>query len=257
MEVEQTAAFSLGTGPDAVLLIHGFTGSPWEMRPLGEALAGRGLHVYCPRLPGHGTTPEAMLGAGHEDWLAGMEEALVSLSHHRRVFVSGLSVGALLALILAARHPTRISALGLLAPALRFRKPEMWLAHRLRNTPVLDLLVPWVTKNSVDLEDPHLRNLAPVLPAFPSTRLRDVWALQQQARAALADVRCPVFIAVARHDHVVDASVGEELARGLVHAHPLQQLLVEEGFHQIPRDRGGPKVSRELGDFFHRLAPIR
>ncbi len=39
-----------------VLLIHGFTGSPEEMRPLGDYLKKKRLTVYCPVLPGHCTS---------------------------------------------------------------------------------------------------------------------------------------------------------------------------------------------------------
>ena len=43
MDPQKTAPFTLGKGEDACLLVHGFTGSPWDLRPLGEALAARGL----------------------------------------------------------------------------------------------------------------------------------------------------------------------------------------------------------------------
>src|SRR4051812_37684120 len=98
-----TASFTLepeGAGPvrGAVLLLHGFTGSPWEVRPLGESLAARGYHAFAPRLPGHGTSPEAMLYVTHLDWEREAERALHALQRFERVFVAGLSMGSLLAL---------------------------------------------------------------------------------------------------------------------------------------------------------------
>src|SRR5439155_483073 len=46
-------AFSLpGSRPLGCLLVHGFTGTPEEMRPLGEALAARGFPVHAVRLAG-------------------------------------------------------------------------------------------------------------------------------------------------------------------------------------------------------------
>src|SRR5688572_17767016 len=59
MDPEKTAPFELGSGDDACLLLHGFTGSPWDMRPLGERLSERGYAVRAIRLPGHGSTPLA------------------------------------------------------------------------------------------------------------------------------------------------------------------------------------------------------
>src|SRR5580704_15003176 len=48
-------AFSAPGGPDGVLVLHGFTGSPFSMRPLADKLAEAGYAVELPRLPGHGT----------------------------------------------------------------------------------------------------------------------------------------------------------------------------------------------------------
>src|SRR5215468_6389272 len=117
----KTAPFELPGDRGACLLLHGFTGSPWDVRPLGEALAQRGYRVRAIRLPGHGTTPEAMAGVSHRDWEAAAESALLSLSGARHTFIAGLSVGALLAVLLAARYPERITGLALIAPALRLK----------------------------------------------------------------------------------------------------------------------------------------
>src|SRR2546427_383316 len=101
MDGAATAPFRLepAGARSAVLLLHGFTGSPWEVRPLGESLAARGYCVLGPRLPGHGTDPEAMLYVTHLDWEREAESALASLKNFDRVFVAGLSMGALLRLL--------------------------------------------------------------------------------------------------------------------------------------------------------------
>ncbi len=89
-----------------VLLIHGYTGSPTEMRWIGDYLHARGLTVSGPLLPGHGTTPEAMNRCRWTDWTGHVEAALADLrARCTRVFVGGLSMGSLLTLHLAARHP--------------------------------------------------------------------------------------------------------------------------------------------------------
>ena len=99
------APFTLSGGDVGVLLIHGFTGSPAEMRPLGRFLHGRGLTVAAPLLPGHGTTPADLNRCRWQDWLACAEIALAELQAQcRAVFVAGLSLGALLTLTLAGQH---------------------------------------------------------------------------------------------------------------------------------------------------------
>ncbi|WP_224246836.1 alpha/beta hydrolase [Hyalangium gracile] len=253
MDTWKTAPFELGHGEDACLLLHGFTGSPWEVRPLGEALAARGLYVKAPRLPGHGTTPEAMLEANHNHWQEAAWEALYSLRGFRQVFVAGLSMGAMLGLRLAARSPERVGGLVLIAPAARFKGPTMALLKSLRNTGLLERVKPWVRKTATDLSDPVALAEAPILPAFPSARLKDLWEVQEAALQEAPLVRCPTLVAVAEQDHVVDPEGGKWLAGQLTGAPLVRLLSLQEGYHIIPRDRGGPRLALEVGDFLEGL----
>ena len=258
MDPEKTAPFTLeGRGDAACLLLHGFTGSPWDVRPLGEALAARGLHVHAPRLPGHGTRPSAMAHVGRADWEAAAADALLGLSGFRHVFVGGLSMGALLAVLLAARRPERVAGLALMAPALRFKGPKFWALRRLRHTPVLELALPWVTKQSTDIEDAGALGEAPILRAFPSARLNDLFHLQDVADLALPQVRCPALVVVSRQDHVVDPDGGKVLARALKASPRVRLVSLQEGFHILPRDRAGAVLAEEVGGFFGRLLADR
>jgi carboxylesterase len=253
MDLEKTAPFELGRGEDACLLLHGFTGSPWDVRPLGEALAARGLYVRAIQLPGHGTTPEALLHVSHRDWLQAAAHALLALRDYRRTFVAGLSMGALLALRLAADYPERVQGLALVAPAVRFQGPKMWLLKRLRHAGLLERVKPWVEKTGTDLSDPAALAEAPILPAFPSVRLQDLWTLQDEAMETLPRVRCPALVAVAEQDHVVDPAGGRLLVRGLTASPQVRYISLKDGFHIIPRDKGGPLLASEVGSFLERL----
>lgn len=88
-----------GTG---ILLIHGFTGTPSEMRYLGEYLKGKGFTVRGVRLKGHGTSPEDMRKTNHRDWITSVVEGYKELKQEcDEVFAVGLSMGGLLSLYLA------------------------------------------------------------------------------------------------------------------------------------------------------------
>jgi len=253
MDAAKTAPFELGSGEDACLLLHGFTGSPWEVRPLGEALAARGLYVRAIQLPGHGSTPEALLDVDHGAWLQAAAQALFSLGHHRRIYVAGLSMGALLSLLLAAHYPERVQGLALMAPAIHFTGVHMWLLKRLRRHGLLERFKPWVLKESTDLSDPAALAEAPILPAFPSARLQDLWELQDLALAALPRVRCPALVAMSQQDHVVDPEGGRVVARGLTGSPQVRLLSLPTGFHIMPRDVGAPLLLAEICDFLDRL----
>ena len=256
LDASLTSPFELGVGPGACLLVHGFTGTPWDVRPLGEALAAGGFRVRGIRLPGHGTTPRAMLEAGAGDWLAACEAGLASF-REPRVAVVGLSVGALLAIVLAARHPDRVQAVVGLAPALRFK--DAWSRGLRRVRPLLavaERLRPWVHKSTTDLLDPAARAAAPVLAAWPLRRLGDVWQVQDWARASAPKVKAPVLLAVARQDHVVDVRGTRELARRLKHAQSVRFIELDQGAHIMPRDEGRLVLQQEVLAFLRRARTL-
>ena len=98
---------SVNGGPVGVLVLHGFTGSPFSMRPLAERFADAGFSVEMPLLPGHGTAVEDMIPTRFEDWSGGAEAAFQSLAARtEKVFVVGLSMGGTLTCWLAEKHPT-------------------------------------------------------------------------------------------------------------------------------------------------------
>lgn len=252
LDLEKTAPFVLGQGDDAVLLIHGFTGSPWDMRPLGEALAARCFRVEGIRLPGHGTNPEAMSTVGQRDWELAAQDALLKLDA-RRVFVAGLSMGALLGLWLAARFPAKVQGLGLIAPAYRFSGAKMAALRAFRHTRLLERVLPWITKDSTDLEDAAALAEAPIMAAFPSARLNDLFRLQDTVEREVPHVECPMLIAVAKHDHVVSPRSGDFIARHAKKSSQVRYIELTEGFHIVPRDRSGELLADELASFFERV----
>src|SRR5262249_39365154 len=108
-----------GGGPLGVLLIHGLGGTPIEMRYLAQALSRAGHPVHVPQLAGHCGSAEQLKATTWQDWYRSVE-----LEHRRmhetcdRIVVGGLSMGAILALYHAARHPREVTALTLYAPSL-------------------------------------------------------------------------------------------------------------------------------------------
>jgi carboxylesterase len=107
-------------GREGVLILHGFTGSPWEMAPVCDALEARGYTVAMPVLAGHATAVQALGETTWQDWLQSAEDALVWLDGHCDVVHHvGLSMGALLTLLMARQRPQeRLGRIALLAPAI-------------------------------------------------------------------------------------------------------------------------------------------
>lgn len=91
-----------------VLLIHGFTGSPLEMRYLGDYLKEKGYTVKGMLLQGHGTSIRDMKSTNHFDWIRSAEEEYQELAGQcGEIFIVGLSMGGAIGLHLAQQHDVR------------------------------------------------------------------------------------------------------------------------------------------------------
>ena len=104
------------------LLLHGFPGSPAEVRELGVYLARQGVSVVAPCLPGFGQRPEALEGVQWEDWLRAAAADLRRLQERCSwVFAAGLSMGSALSLYLAAQVP--LAGVAAVSPPVKLRNP--------------------------------------------------------------------------------------------------------------------------------------
>ncbi|MDY0269267.1 alpha/beta hydrolase [Trichloromonas sp.] len=187
-----------GPARGAALLVHGFTASPWEMRPLGEALADAGYLVLGVRLPGHGTTVADLSGRRYEEWLAAVAEGYRQLTaRNLPVFGVGMSTGALLLLALATRE--RFAGLALLSPFLRLR-------HRL--APLVGLL-----RHVKRHQRRHLpEHLTPYYyDRRPLNGIHQIRRLIRQVEPVLDRITAPTLVLSAQGDRTVDAASAHRL----------------------------------------------
>jgi len=205
-------AFAWEAGPTGALLIHGFTATTAEIRPLARTLVGRGYAVAGPLLPGHKARPADVNRYRWQDWVQVVAEAYDRLAARcDRVFVGGESTGALLSLFLASEHP-EIAGLLLYAPALR-------LTLRPIDACKLSLLAPFVPY----LPKPrrgtgratHADALWQGYTVSPLKGTRELLRLQRAVRARLSGVRQPVFIAQGKLDRTVDPRAPQMILDGV------------------------------------------
>lgn len=115
------------------LLVHGFTGSPSEIRPLGEYLAARGIAVEAPLLAGHGTSVSDLSRTSWQDWVDSTRTGLESLRRQPvdEIYLIGLSMGGLLCLYLASME-SGISGTAALNSPIWLRDPRVFFTPLLR-----------------------------------------------------------------------------------------------------------------------------
>lgn len=193
-------------GPVGILLIHGFTGSVAEVRPMAEYLAARSLTVRCPLLPGHGTTAKDLTRIRWQEWADVVEQALRDLQRQcGTVFVGGLSLGALLALWLGAEHPEIAGSIPM-APTLKVYNRLMPLALGLR---YLLKYNPLGAIGDDDLGDPEAIERIWCYDETPMWGAAEVYLLQRVVREALPRIHQPILIFQGRRDAQLPAQAAE------------------------------------------------
>src|SRR5262252_9674427 len=112
-------SFKLGKGRTGFLLVHGLGGTPIELKFVAKGLARLGFRVHCCQLAGHCGDQADLLATGWTDWYASVTVAFDELRGEcDTVIVGGLSMGAVLALHLAAKRTDEVHGLALYAPTL-------------------------------------------------------------------------------------------------------------------------------------------
>jgi carboxylesterase len=187
------APFLFDGGEDGILLIHGFTATPAEIRPMAEVLNREGWTAAGPALPGHGISPDHINRFSWQDWYAEVEKSYLVLSRRcSRVVVGGESLGSLLALYLASQHP---EAAGVLcyAPALKLRSPLIGAAAR-----VLAPFVPYLAKSRrlPTASSPRWQGFQ----VYPLKALTELLRLQSSVWKVLPEVRQPLLVIQGRLD---------------------------------------------------------
>lgn len=238
-------------GTTGVLLCHGFTGSPQSLRPWAESLAGAGLSVRLPRLPGHGTTWQELAHTRWEDWYAELDRAFDELrAHSDEVFVMGLSMGGCLALRLAELRGPAVTGLVLVNPSVTADTRLFLLA------PALRFVVPSLKGITSDIKNDQATELGyGRVPVRAAATLPRLWRATQ---AQLGDVTQPVLVYRSTVDHVV----GPASLRVLRNALPEGLLEVREcanSYHVATLDNDAQTIFAGSLEFVrtHRAAGIR
>jgi carboxylesterase len=203
-------AGTAGRSHFGVLVIHGFTATRESVELLLHPLQSLGIPVSMPLLAGHGgPSPAALKGLGWMDWLHDADVAFRELGDRAdRIIIVGHSMGALLALNLAVRHPGKVDSLVLVATAIRLvsvlapGRPLNFAA-----LPISLIAKRWGLKSV--FADPEGASCRGHYEWVPTDAVLSFFRLIKKTRKLLGAVHCPVFILHNRSEStVLPESVG-------------------------------------------------
>lgn len=260
-----------------VLCVHGFTGSPAEMRPLGEYLADQGFTVEGPLLPGHGGLPHELKGTTWRDWVRTARDALNMLEERcASVFIAGLSMGGLITLHLAASACRRAACDGkrtplhgvvvMGAPAavndprtklVRFARFFVPYHYPLRganfNDPDLRARIQKRIGDGaaqVNLDDPHVKRQIVRSVRIPVGAIHELLQLNALVMRELPLVTTPALIVQGRKDTVIAPDSAAVIA-ARVGSTDKRVIWYEDSGHELPLEPDAPRMFEEIRAFIH------
>lgn len=263
-------AFSLkGTNGKAVLLIHGMTGAPGEMKFLAKRLHRRGFSVAAPLLAGHGQDERTLLRSTWRDWLASIRAPFEALAaDHDEVYAAGICVGGALGLAMAAEEP-RLRGTAVYSMTYRYdgwNMPRWYSAvtpymQPFAGLPVIRTLS-FTEPYPFGLKDERLRDgmaatqgavIPGALDKIPMGAMAEMHHLADHLDRVGATVRQPTLILHARDDDMSHPRNAERLKQVL--GGPVDLQLLDDCYHMIHVDKQRDLVGDLTADFFG-AAPI-
>ena len=238
-----------GRSDVGVLLSHGFTGSPFELRPVAEALAAQGIGSVGILLRGHGTHPDDMVGCTYADWLRDLEDGLTRLlSRYERAVIVGLSMGGTLALNVASRwtHDARLAGL------VTVSAPIYLTDWRLKAVNLINKVVKWNAWGQPDIKDQTAWDRHVAYRRIRTRAIPQLLGLMHDTERRLPEVRQPILIAQARDDHVVPPG-NADLIYNAVSSPDRQVMMLDNCYHVATVDFDAALLNAAICRFVARV----
>lgn len=257
--------FHFPGGPTAVLLIHGLTGTPTELKTVGKSLARAGYSVYGVRLAGHCGTEADLLETTWHDWRDSALGAFDAIRReHETVFVGGLSMGALLSLHVAAERAGQVAGCLLYSPTMFYDGWSVPRASVLLHIAIrlgFGRFLRFRENFPYGIKDERLR--ARILAAMeagnsadagllymPGRSLGELLRLISSLKRRLPEIRTPALVIHAREDDVTSIKNASYIAAHI--GGHFEKVLLENSYHMITLDQERDLVADYSIDFIRR-----
>lgn len=250
-----------GSRERGVLLIHGITGSPVEMKYIAKALHRQGYTVHAPLLAGHGVDTAALRRTTWQDWYESVVRAADALARTvDTMYVAGVCIGGMLGLHLA-RNDRRVRAATVYSPLLQYDGWNAPYHYRLgRFTVPLAVhlgISRWINlkeRPPFGIKSDRIRHLLGAdglrgtLPVFPVDTLHQNLKLISATRAILPEVSVPTLLVHAREDDLSGPNNALYVQRHI--GGPCEIAWMHNSYHMVHIDQEHATVAKRTCAFF-------
>ena len=246
----------------AVLLFHGLTGSPFELKKYGQFLFNNGYDVFAECLPGHGEKFEEIYTVKYQDWLDFAYSSFKKLTEiYDNVFVSGLCLGAVLAVAVAEKYPDKVKGVISLsttlfldgwrlpwykcfmpfafATVLRFyyNYPECE-PHGIKNLKTRAVVKKLLEKGGVGMND------------FPMTGFYELLKLSSFVRKHLKEVIAPILLIHSQEDDLTSTKSAEVVYKN-ISSQDKEYIVLYDSYHMVLYDNEKEFVFNKITEFMN------
>lgn len=246
----------------AVLLFHGLTGSPYELKKYGQFLFQNGYDVYARCLPGHGDNFEEIYTITYTDWLnfAYNEFKYLKLNYEK-VFVSGLCLGAVLAIATAIKFSHEVSGVislsttlfldGWRLPWYKFLIPVALSTiirfyycypecepHGIKNERTRQVVKKLLEKGDVGMND------------FPMTGIYELLKLSAYVRKNLSLMTSPILLIHSQDDDLTSVKSARVVYDNILSADK-ELIILKDSYHMVLYDNEKDFVYKKALEFIN------
>jgi len=253
-----------GTNGKGVLLIHGLTGVPAEMKWVGKALNKQGYTVYAPLLAGHGVDEATLTKTHWQDWL---ESVIIEGNKFRKdvdhLCSAGICVGGKLGMLAAQQQPGLFDATAIYSTCFRYDGWNVPFHYKVFSyLPLWTAQIPFfkdikfAETPSIGIKDERLRQAMKrlstegVLDNFPVPALKEMLALSKEMKKQLPRMTTPALILHAREDDLSNPRHAHYVTKHIGGPHEFHWL--EDSYHMIHVDREHAKVAQLTAEYFEK-----
>lgn len=228
-------------GAEGIVLVHGYTGAPGEMRLLGEFLHKAGYTVQGVLLPGHAQTPALLAETTWHDWYQAVQEGVRNLQKHcQKVYIAGLSLGGLLTIKAAAELGVD-KAVIMSAPIFVYDRRQPYL-------PLLRYFIHYIPKHKRQYDVPDDYSVYyDVMPVKPMGGIFELIKLCR--KEYLPYVTCPCLIMQSKIEHTVRWQSAQAIYDGLTASKSKELVWYNESGHILTLDKEREAVFAKILSF--------